>query len=69
MDRDYKYIGIGTSYHRHHETITVILLAEQVSELEVKQYQSYNQGQSRMIEELPNSSQFYRGTQNDHRFA
>jgi hypothetical protein len=37
----------------------VILLAEQVSELEVKQYQSYNQGQSRMMEQMPNIIQSY----------
>lgn len=50
LDRGYKYIGIGNSYHKLHETIVVILLAEQVSELSPEKYNSYHQSQSRMVE-------------------
>lgn len=33
LDNQYEYIGIGSAYHRLHGVITVILLAEHLTEL------------------------------------
>lgn len=42
LDERYSFIGVGTAYHRAHDIITVILLADQISELRESQAASYS---------------------------
>ena len=48
LDGRYGYIGVGTCYHRTHDIVTVILLAEDISELQESQAVAYSR---RMREE------------------
>lgn len=42
LDGGYGYIGVGTCYHRTHDIITVILLADEISELRESQSATYS---------------------------
>lgn len=40
LDSKYRYIGVGSASHRQYETITVVLLAEEVSEMRASRMES-----------------------------
>ena len=40
LDSKYKYIGVGTARHRQYDTITVVLLAEDLTEMRASMQES-----------------------------
>ena len=40
LDSKYKYIGVGVARHRQYETITVVILAEDVTEMRASRQES-----------------------------